>query len=68
MEIAWICQLRVVIFGKVGRLLSTIDMQGGDISLGVIFCKESDSDVGDLQNSLEVCVFGKILMTIPDLV
>ncbi len=58
----------VVIFGKVGRLLSTIDMQGGDISLGVIFCEESNSDVSDLQNSLEVCVFGKILMTIPDLV
>ena len=60
--------MRVVIFGKVGRLLSTIDMQGGDISLGVIFCKESNSDVSDLQNSLEVCVFEKILMTIPDLV
>ena len=60
--------MHVVIFGKVGRLLSTNDMQGGDISLGVIFCEESNSDVSDLQNSLEVCVSGKILMTIPDLV
>ena len=60
--------MRVVIFGNVGRMLSTIDMQGGDISLGVNFCEESNSDVSNLQNSLEVCVFGKILMTIPDLV
>ena len=58
----------VVIFGKVGRLLPTIDMQGGDISLGLIFCEESNGDVSNLQNSLEVCVFGKILMTIPELV
>ena len=60
--------MRVVIFGKVGCLLSTIDMQGGEICQGVIFCEESNSDVSDLQNSLEVCVFGKNLMTIPDLV
>ncbi len=60
----------VVIFGKVGRLLPTIDLQGGDISLsrGVIFCEESNGDVSNLQNSLEVCVFGKILRTIPELV
>ena len=58
----------VVIFGKVGRLLPTIDMQGGDMSLGVIFCEESNGDVSNLQNSMEVCVFEKILMTTPDLV
>ena len=60
--------MHVVIFGKVGCLLSTIDMQGGDISLGVIFCEESNSDVSNLQNSLEVCVFEKSLLSIPDLV
>ena len=50
------------------KLVPTIDLQGGDISLGVIFCEESNGDVSNLQNSLEVCVFGKILMTIPELV
>ena len=30
------------------------------MSLGVIFCEESNGDVSDLQNSLEVCVFENI--------
>ena len=34
------------------------------MSLGVIFHKESGGDVSNLQNSLEVCVFEKSLLSI----
>ena len=50
-------------FSKVGRIL-----WGGDVSLAVVFHEESNSDVSNHHNYLEVDVFGKILLTIPDVV